>query len=220
MHRFQIQRKSTLFGVFFAFFLGCWEESAEDKEQSVLSQAIEEEETKSQEIKEKPLIQSDVPIAIVFDFENMSRLMQSYFGDETAIRTLSDALRYDSNPLTSPVLVRVRWIPEDGTRGVGEVGLVYDRPMRNFEEAQTVANALIQYRNYVGGAFDLRLLSFDLFLEGQGQKGCRVEILNPLGMTKPVISPCLTLNGQKVCAKDDGQWTPELQAGMTKCFIP
>jgi hypothetical protein len=220
MHRLTIQRKSTLTGVLFSLFLGCSEDSAEDKEQAVLSQAIVETETQSQEIEEKPQVQSDVPISVVFDFENMSRLMQSYFGDETAVRTLSDALRYDSNPLTSPVLVRVRWIPEDGTRGVGEVGLVYDRPMGSFDEAQTVANALIQYRNYVGGAFDLRLLSFDLYLEGQGQKGCRVEILNPIGMTKPVISPCLTLNGQKICAKDDGQWTPELQAGMPKCFIP
>ena len=220
MYRLQVKKKSTLFGVLFAFFLGCSEESVEDKEQSVLSQAIVEEESRSQEIEEKLLVQSDVPISIVFDFENMSRLMQSYFGDETATRTLSDALRYDSSPLTSPVLVRVRWIPEDGTRGVGEVGLVYDRPMRHFEEAQTVANALIQYRNYVGGAFDLRLLSFDLFLEGLGQKGCRVEILNPIGVNNPVLSPCLMLNGQKICAKDDGQWTPKLQSGMTKCFIP
>ena len=217
---FNEQRKSILFGVLFAFFLGCSEESAEDKEQAILSKAIENESTNVPEKAVKARSQSDAPISVVFDFDNMSRLMQSYFGDDAAVRTLTEALRYDSNPLTSPVLVRVRWIPEDGTRGVGEVGLVYDRPMQNFEDAQDVANALIQYRDYVGGAFDLRLLSFDLFLEGQGQKGCRVEILNPIGMSKPVISPCLELNGRKFCAKDDGQWTSELQSGMSKCFIP
>lgn len=215
--RTAVWKWGTLLGV--SFFLSCTDDSAEDKEQAALSQAItQQEEALLEEPPPKP--QSDVPIGVVFDFDNMSLLMQSYFTDDAAVKALTDALRYDPIPLTSPVMVRVRWITEEGTRGVGEVAIVYDRPIAKLTEAQAAANALIRYRDYVGGAFDLRLLSFDLFLEGQGHKGCRLPILNPIGVTEAVISPCLELGGEKICAKDSGAWTSALKAGLTKCFIP
>ena len=210
MTRSAYSKVGTLVGVFLSILCACSGESTNDREQAVLEKAIAEQQLVLPEKSESPAVQSSDPIAVVFDFDNMSLLMQQYFSNEDAVKTLTDALRYDPIPLTSPVVVRIRWVVDEGTRGMGEVAVVYDRALATFEQGQAVANALIKYRDYVGGAFDLRLLSFSLFLEGQGTAGCRLAILNPIGVPKPVISPCLEVG-------DDNYVLRMMGGGVQNC---
>ena len=206
--------------------LSCGEKTAEERETELLEQAWSKQQKKPAATAELPTvkpvsttIQSDEPIDVVFDYQTISPLMQSYFSDPKSVATLTESLRYESQPLSSPVIVRVRWIPDEMNLGKGEVAIVYDRPVSSIEDTQVVANALLRYRNYVGGAFDMRLLSFSLFIEGQGREGCRLPLLNKSGLAQALISPCLTLDGERVCANQDGSLSLALKEGLQRCFI-
>ncbi len=207
------------------FMLGCSEQTAEQRETELLEQAWNTK-TNVAPTAELPvtkpasnIIKSDQEIDVVFDYATISPLMQSYFSDPKSVSQLTEGLRYESQPLSSPVIVRVRWMQDELNLGVGEVAIVYDRPVSTIESTQVVANALLRYRNFVGGSFDMRLLSFSMFIEGQGREGCRIPLLNKSGLAQALLSPCLTLDGEKVCLNKDGTFPIALKEGLQKCFI-
>ena len=105
-------------------------------------------------------------------------------------------------------------------RGKGVISILYDKPVTSFEQLQPVANALLKYRNYVGGSFDMRLLSFEMFIAGKGQEGCGLPLLNTSGLTYGLVSPCIRIDGEKICANDDGTMNAGVQSAIKRCFVP
>lgn len=162
---------------------------------------------------------ADVPMSIMFDFDNLSPLMQGYFQDESSVSTLKEGLRRDPEPLKAPVIVRVRWLDMELNRGKGEIAVVYDRPLTSFKQLQPVANVLLKYRNHVGGAFDMRLLSFSMRVEGQGVAGCGIPLLNKSGLKYGLLSPCVEVGEQKLCVDKEGTISIEMQRAIDRCFI-
>ena len=211
--------------IFFAVLLSCGNNTAEQRESELLEQTWSNNKTEvaTAELPKVNVVstsvKSDAEIDIVFDYETISPLMQSYFSDPKSIEKLTEALRYEKHPLTSPVIVRVRWLPDEMNLGKGEVAIVYDRSVESIDSTQVVANALLWYRNYVGGSFDMRLLSFSLFLEGQGRDGCRLPLLNKSGLSQALVSPCLSIDGEKVCMNKDGSIPTAFREGLQRCFI-
>ena len=216
---------------------GCGEKTAEDMEQQYLerewrkaaeqtdektgvTQAEKGDGDKLQGTSESQPVESwsDTPIDLAFDFIHLSPLMQGYFSAESSQKRLSDGLRRDPHPLVSPVVVRIRWIEAEYHLGRGEIGLVYDRPVGALTELQPAANALLQYRNHVGGAFDMRLLSFSLYIEGQGREDCRIPLLNKSGLSYGLLSPCIEVDGEKRCLKEDGTMPLAFREGLDRCF--
>jgi len=162
---------------------------------------------------------ADVPMSIMFDFENLSPLMQGYFEEASSVSTLTEGLRRDSQPLNAPVIVRIRWSDMDLNRGKGEIAVVYDRPVTSFTQLQPVANVLLKYRNHVGGSFDMRLLSFSMKIEGQGVAGCGIPLLNKSGLKYGLLSPCVEIGDQKLCVEKNGRISPEMRRALDLCFI-
>ncbi len=204
------------------FFLGCTQ-SAEEIEQERLEQAwAEQAETQQTQETVEPLEEiplADVPMSLMMDYDNLSPLMQGYFGDDSSVKILTNGLKRDPKPLHAPVIVRVRWVPMELNRGNGEIAVVYDRPVDSFEQLQPVANALLKYRNHVGGAFDMRLLSFSMYLEGQGVAGCRIPLLNKSGLQYGLLSPCVEVGKEKFCTGKDGKIPVDMRKALERCFI-
>ena len=205
--------------------LGCTP-SAEDMEAKRLeqaraqSQASESQMKRPEKVVETPVPITDVPMSLMMEYDNLSPLMQSYFGDDKSTAKLIENLKRDRQPLQAPVVVNVKWVPMDLNRGKGVISIVYDKPVDSFEQLQPVANALLKYRNYVGGAFDMRLLSFEMFIAGKGQDGCGFPLLNTSGLSYGLVSPCISIDGEKICATDDGTMTPDVKSAIARCFIP
>ena len=207
--------------LFFAFSMGCTP-AAEEVEQQHLEQAraqASQTMPESQSLKSsEPIPIADVPMSIMMEYDNLSPLMQGYFGDDSSTAKLIENLKRDPQPLTAPVIIRVRWIPIDLNRGKGEIAAVYDRPVDSFEQLQPVANALLNYRNHVGGAFDMRLLSFEMFIAGTGVEGCGFPLLNTSGLTYGLVSPCLSIDDEKVCTNEDGSMSANMKTALQRCF--
>ena len=209
------------------FFLstGCTP-SAEDMEAKRLEQARAQSQTLVSQIEpserpsETPIPIADVPMSLMMEYDNLSPLMQTYFGDDKSTAQLIENLKRDRQPLQAPVVVNVKWVPMDLNRGNGVISIVYDKPVASFDQLQPVANALLKYRNYVGGAFDMRLLSFEMFIAGKGQDGCGFPLLNTSGLSYGLVSPCIRIDGEKICAKDDGTMTADVKSAIARCFIP
>ena len=157
-------------------------------------------------------------MSVMMEYDNLSPLMQGYFGDESSTAKLIENLKRDPEPLTAPVVIRVRWIALDLNRGNGEITAVYDKPVDSFEQLQPVFNALLKYRNHVGGAFDMRLLSFGMFIAGTGVEGCGFPLLNKSGLTYGLVSPCLSIDDEKVCTNEDGSMSANMKAALQRCF--
>ena len=210
--------------IFLHLGVGCTP-AAEDVEQQHLEQARKEAAKASQVIPDsqsikpsEPIPIADVPMSVMMEYDNLSPLMQGYFGDDSSTAKLIENLKRDPDPLTAPVVIRVRWIPLDLNRGNGEITAVYDRPVDSFEQLQPVANALLKYRNHVGGAFDMRLLSFEMFIAGTGVEGCGFPLLNKSGLTYGLVSPCLSIDDEKVCTNEDGSMSANMKAALQRCF--
>jgi hypothetical protein len=214
----------SLFGLCGALF-ACGP-SVEELEQQKLQEAwiqSQKEMAAPSDDKDEPaemIEMADIPMSVMLDYDNLSPLMQGYFGDARSVSKLTDALKRDRNPISSPAIVRVRWIDLELNRGKGEIAVVYDRMVESFEQLQPVANALLEYRNYVGGAFDMRLLSFGMFIEGQGIAGCGFPLLNKSGLSYGLVSPCLSMGDDKICAKEDGTIPDNMKKAIDRCFVP
>lgn len=206
---------------FFACSVGCTP-AAEEVEKQHLEQArarVGQTIPESQSVKTaEPIPIADVPMSIMMEYDNLSPLMQGYFGDDSSTARLIENLKRDPDPLMAPVVIRVRWIPLDLNRGKGEIAAVYDRPVDSFEQLQPVANALLKYRNHVGGAFDMRLLSFEMFIAGTGVEGCGFPLLNTSGLTYGLVSPCLSIDDEKVCTNEDGSMSANMKTALHRCF--
>ncbi len=212
-----------------AFFFACGQhQSAEQLEQERLeaawkaqqqavNTAVDPSAISTEAPAEIPL--ADVPMSLMLDYDNLSPLMQGYFGDASSVKKLTTGLRRDPNPLTAPVILRVRWIPMELNRGKGEIAVVYDKPVESLNQLQPVANALLDYRNHVGGAFDMRLLSFSMYIEGQGVAGCRIPLLNKSGLNYGLLSPCVSVKDEKWCVDKDGQISQNMRTALDLCFI-
>ena len=219
------ERASALFWLSAFTLIGCGP-SAEEQERQRLQQArvaaqqisVQPENITDQEM--QPIKMADVPMSLMMEYDNLSPLMQGYFGDEQSTAGLIENLKRDRQPLQAPVVVNVKWVPMDLNRGNGVISIVYDKPVASFEQLQPVANALLKYRNYVGGAFDMRLLSFEMFIAGKGQDGCGFPLLNTSGLSYGLVSPCIRIDGEKICAKDDGTMTVDVKSAIARCFIP
>ena len=207
--------------LFFVFTVGCTP-AAEEVEKQHLEQArarVSQTMPESQSVKTaEPITIADVPMSVMMEYDNLSPLMQGYFGDDSSTARLIENLKRDPDPLTAPVVIRVRWIPLDLNRGKGEITAVYDRPVDSFEQLQPVANALLKYRNHVGGAFDMRLLSFEMFIAGTGVEGCGFPLLNTSGLTYGLVSPCLSIDDEKVCTNEDGSMSTNMKTALQRCF--
>ena len=115
-------------------------------------------------------------------------------------------------------MIRVKWVSMDLNRGNGVISVVYNKPVESLEQLQSVATALLKYRNYVGGAFDMRLLSFEMFIAGTGVEGCGFPLLNKSGLTYGLVSPCLSIDDEKVCTNEDGSISETMKEGLQRCF--
>ena len=106
-------------------------------------------------------------------FVGLSDLHQRFFLDPQAQAQLKDGLKeggYDS-PWVS---VFVEWIAATHGRGSGRIVLIADQ-VYDLDGLETLARPLKAYRSYVGNYYDVRLLSFSLYL----QKGaCLFELSN------------------------------------------
>ena len=207
------------------FFLGqgCTP-SAEDMEAKRLvqaraqSQASESQMKRPERVLETPVPITDVPMSLMMEYDNLSPLMQSYFGDDKSTAQLIENLKRDREPLEAPVMVRIKWIPMDLNRGKGVISVVYNKPIESLEQLQPVATALLKYRNYVGGAFDMRLLSFEMFIAGTGVAECGFSLLNKSGLAYGVVSPCLTIDEEKICMNEDGAMSANMKAALQRCL--
>ena len=214
-----------LFACLVFFCTGCVP-SAEDREAKRLEQAKTQSQALVSQVKSPDKIEdislpvADVPMSLMMEYDNLSPLMQGYFGDEQSTATLIENLKRDRQPLQAPVVVNVRWIPMELNRGKGVISILFDKPVTSFEQLQPVANALLKYRNYVGGSFDMRLLSFEMFIAGKGQEGCGLPLLNTSGLTYGLVSPCIRIDGEKICANDDGTMNAGVQSAIKRCFVP
>ena len=219
------ERASALFCLVSVSLVGCGP-SAEELEQKQLERArVAAQQRPAEQAsiappEEQPIEMADVPMSLMMGYDNLSPLMQGYFGDEQSTSVLIENLKRDHQPLQAPVVVNVKWVPMDLNRGNGVVSIVYDKPVFSFDQLQPVANALLKYRNYVGGAFDMRLLSFEMFIAGKGQDGCGFPLLNTSGLSYGLVSPCIRIDGEKICAKDDGTMTADVQSAIARCFVP
>lgn len=203
--------------------MGC-RPSAEDLEAKRLEQARSTSQTSvsqttsREEPLEAPLPIADVPMSLMMEYDNLSPLMQGYFGDEKSTDQLIEYLKRDRDPLEAPVMVRIKWVPMDLNRGNGVISVVYNKSVQSIDQLQPVATALLKYRNYVGGSFDMRLLSFEMFIAGTGVEGCGFALLNKSGLAYGVVSPCLTIDDEKLCMNEDGSMPSNMQMALQRCF--
>ena len=225
-----LQKKSTHLLLLSGVCVFACTQSAEDVEKQHLEQAWAEQaepisttqspnNTEDSDTISTKIPLADVPMSILFDFDNLSPLMQTYFEDASSVAKLKEGLRRDTQPLNAPVIVRIRWVDMDLNRGKGEIAIVYDRSLISFKQLQPVANVLLKYRNHVGGSFDMRLLSFSLKVEGQGVAGCGIPLLNKSGLKYGLLSPCIEIDEQKICVEKAGNILPEMQRALDRCFI-
>lgn len=153
-------------------------------------------------------------VDIMIGFKGISARYQGYFRTKEAVKILENGL-----DLPSPVLVEVHWVDAGNNRGVGEIIVYVEKSIKEFSELQLEANSLMAYRKWIGANLDLRILTFDLILEGDG---CRVPIVKHSALQEALISPCLERDGKKVCAEvqEDGTrvYSPKLKTMMAQCF--
>lgn len=151
---------------------------------------------------------------VVLIWEGIGNLYKNFFSDQDAVTSLAAGL---GPHLADPVDVTVRYNAEDS---VGDI-LIKLRPGQLTEPITAtgdtiqlqglapVTTALATYRSTIASRFDFRVESFRVSLESY--RGARVCQLTLAGKPPPdgrLISPCVTVNGQKQC----GQPT---EAGVT-----
>ena len=224
-----IKQACWLFGVnaclFLSLSIGCTP-SAEDMEAKRLEQARAQSQAivpQSNSLEktldlDTPIPIASVPMSLMMEYDNLSPLMQGYFGDDKSTAQLIENLKRDTAPLEAPVMVRIKWVPINLNRGKGVISVVYNKPVESIDQLQPVATALLKYRNYVGGAFDMRLLSFEMFIAGTGVEGCGFSLLNKSGLAYGVVSPCLIIDEEKVCMNEDGTLSANMQVSLQRCF--
>ena len=153
-------------------------------------------------------------VDVSLSFKKLSAQHQGYFSSKEAVEILRNGF-----DLPSPVVVEVRWIDIGSGRGSGEIVVYVEKPITKFTELQLEANTLMEYRKWIGANLDLRILAFDLVLEGDG---CRVPIVKHSVLQEALISPCLEREGKKICAEvqADGTmvYSPMLTTEIKRCF--
>ena len=137
---------------------------------------------------EQPLKKID----IVFQWDNVAQQYQQLLQDASALQYLQKGFQ----SLSSPVILSVRWLEDADGMAIGQIALQYEQPILDWLQLQDVADALLQYRSFLGGNYDLRIWSFQLLIEG-GK--CRIPILNQDSGTRAILSPCLEYLGEKYC---------------------
>ena len=188
---------------------------------SLAMQAQEQDKHSDTPEKEKQNSQISIPkkrsvekVDIMLGFKGISPQYQGYFRTEEAVKLLENGL-----DLPSPVLVEVHWVDAGNNRGTGEIVVFVEKPIADFSELQLEANTLMEYRKWIGANLDLRILAFDLVLQGDG---CRLPIVKHSALQEALISPCLERGEEKICAEvqADGtrSYSPRLKAMMEQCF--
>ena len=199
--------------------------SAEDRQKKqedlALSLAMQSQDNqpKKNEAKENSAVavskkKSVEKVDIALGFKGLSTQYQGYFRSEEAVKILENGL-----DLPSPVFVEVRWLDVGNNRGTGEIIVYVEKSIKEFSELQLEANTLMDYRKWLGANLDLRILAFDLILQGDG---CRVPIVKHSALQEALISPCLERDGEKICAEvqEGGErvYSPKLKTMMGQCF--
>ena len=202
------------------------EEKAEEKpEDRALSLAIASQTQEAKTVLAAPEGEAEaVPLVskkrsiervdVSLSFKKLSAQHQGYFSSEEAVEILRNGL-----DLPSPVLVEVRWMAIGSGRGSGEIVVYVEKPITKFTELQLEANTLMEYRKWIGANLDLRVLAFDLVLEGDG---CRLPIVKHSALQEALISPCLERGEKKVCAQVQADGTMVYSSMLTteikRCF--
>ena len=135
---------------------------------------------------------------------------QGYFADSQALASLSGALRPS---LAEAVVLRLHY---DSASFAGDIRLQL-APGALVQALVTgeswvapgglvpLTRALADYRNDVGGRFDMRLLSFGIGLDLLGPQTCKVEVGGALPPDGSELATCLLVGEERLCGEAQGQ---------------
>ncbi len=135
---------------------------------------------------------------------------QGYFADSDALESLAEELR---PRLAQAVVLRVHY---DSATFVGNIRLQLApgdlvQPLATGEGwvapggLVPLTRALADYRDEVGGRFDIRLLSFGIGIDLLGVQPCGVEVGGELPPDGSELATCLHLGGEQLCGQAQGQ---------------
>jgi hypothetical protein len=166
---------------------------------------------------------------VLFVWDNVGDLYQSFFLRTEAVTALSEALTGYAN---GPVNVHIRWDQEaflgtirlrilPDTLILPELGNGNTVPLQSLAPLTT---ALASYRSDVASRFDVRVASFRVSLESfAGARHCVFPIAGTPPPDGRVVSPCVLLNGQERCGTPEAEgvvFAPDVAADLRACLTP
>lgn len=171
--------------------------------------------------------QDAAPPEITFTWEGINTLYKSFFGDPALEVPLARALQ---GAIAGPPAVAVRYDPV-AVRGFILLNVApgtlllpvhVEGDLVRVQDLAPLTMALDEYRQGLGGRYDLRLLNFRVGVELHS--GTRTCLFSPAGDPPPdgrVVSPCVTVDGQPHCgapSKEGVRFPPELSSTLRACL--
>lgn len=170
---------------------------------------------------------TDEPVQIVFVWEGISALYQSFLSDVEVVTGLSAAL---TGEVRGPANVYVRYDSEHH-RGSMRLQLRPDtllKPPRRsgdtiaLQDLAPLTTALASYRSGVASRKDYRLESFKVGLESfRGARSCIFHVAGTPPPDGHLVSPCVEINGQQKCGDPSPAgvtFPPDVAADVAACL--